>query len=513
MVLATTATRPRTRSRTPVPTRTGQWAPFDGDIDAYSATVIGRALRDYQLEAARAIVHHALERTGETLVVMFARQMGKNELSAQVEGYLLDTFGAGDGATMVKAAPTFRPQLHVSLARLRSSLHAPRYQGALRGQHGYRLGLGRAEIAFLSAAPHAHVAGATASLLLEVDEAQDVDADKYQRDLRPMVSSTSAPTVLYGTAWAPDSLLEVQRAANDALTARDGIRRNFVCDWTVGAERNPAYRRFVEAEIARLGEAHPLIRTQYLLQHADGAGAFFSAESLALMRGTHGREEAPADLRDTYVAGVDIAGGVDADQGLASTAGDRRDATVVTIAKVTAVADGGHPVTRVVACYRWQNRPLHEQHDRLLRLLRDTWRVRRACVDASGIGADLAARLGRVMGSVVEPIAFSVQAKSRLAYGVLAHAGAGRLTWWGEDGRSREYAAAWREITAVRPVLRAGNQLGWQAPQQVGHDDHVASLALCSWAAQVAAPVATQVMARGGSNRARTARGAPEGRF
>lgn len=511
MSLATTATRTGARSRLPTPTRGGQWVPYAGDLETYSADVIGRAMRDYQIEAARAVVHHALNRTGETLVVMFARQMGKNELSAQCEGYLLDLHGAS-GATMVKAAPTFRPQLHVSLARLRASLHAKRYQGAVRGAHGYRLGLGRAEIAFLSAAPHAHVAGATASLLLEVDEAQDVDADKYQRDLRPMVSSTSAATVLYGTAWAPDSLLEVQRAANDALTAKDGIRRNFICDWTVGAAANPAYRRFVEAEIARLGEAHPLIRTQYLLQHADGAGAFFNAETLALMRGTHVREDAPADLRDTYVAGVDVAGGVDADQGLAA-ADDRRDATVVTIAKVTAVADGGHPVARVVQCYRWQNRPLHEQYERLVRLLRDTWHVRRACVDASGVGADLAARLARALGSVIEPVAFSVQSKSRLAYGVMAHAAAGRLSWWSEDGRSPEYAQAWRELTAVRPVLRSGNMLGWDAPRSVGHDDHVASLALCSWAAQVAAPVATQVMTR--RTPARGARGAvqSEGRF
>ena len=62
-------------------------------------------LRDYQREAARAIVASAGARDGRSFSVQIARQGGKNELSAQIEILLLMMFGArGD---IIKCAPTF----------------------------------------------------------------------------------------------------------------------------------------------------------------------------------------------------------------------------------------------------------------------------------------------------------------------------------------------------------------------------------------------------------------------
>ena len=46
-------------------------------------------LRDYQCEAARAIVASVAAREGRSFSVQIARQGGKNELSAQVELLLL----------------------------------------------------------------------------------------------------------------------------------------------------------------------------------------------------------------------------------------------------------------------------------------------------------------------------------------------------------------------------------------------------------------------------------------
>jgi hypothetical protein len=48
--------------------------------------------------------------------------------------------------------------------------------------------------------------------LKKIDEAQDVAIEKYDRDLRPMASTTNATTVLYGTAWSDDTLLAIERA-------------------------------------------------------------------------------------------------------------------------------------------------------------------------------------------------------------------------------------------------------------------------------------------------------------
>src|SRR5205807_1646717 len=106
----------------------------------------------------------------------------------------------------------------------------------------------------------------------------DVDPDKYSRDFRPMASSTNATTVLYGTAWSEDSILERQKRLNLAEEARTGRRLHFEYDWTHLAALNPAYSRFVAAEIERLGGDHPVVRTQYLLHCLADAGRLFSSE-------------------------------------------------------------------------------------------------------------------------------------------------------------------------------------------------------------------------------------------
>ncbi len=45
--------------------------------------------------------------------------------------------------------------------------------------------------------------GHTASLLLEVDEARDVDREKFDRKFRPMAAPANATTVYYGSTVRP----------------------------------------------------------------------------------------------------------------------------------------------------------------------------------------------------------------------------------------------------------------------------------------------------------------------
>src|SRR3954452_15410318 len=87
------------------------------DFARFCRHLLGRPLRDYQLAPARAILASVWGRHGETITVQLARQMGKNELSAALEAYLL-ALHARRGGTLVKAAPTFRPQTITSLLRL-----------------------------------------------------------------------------------------------------------------------------------------------------------------------------------------------------------------------------------------------------------------------------------------------------------------------------------------------------------------------------------------------------------
>lgn len=111
--------------------------------------------------------------------------------------------------TIVKAAPTFTPQSINSRLRLLSLLDTPLTRERTWQSHGHIIGLApqadpalvRAHagprVMFFSAAPESNVVGATADLLLEIDEAQDVAPEKFDRDFRPMASTTNATQSIF----------------------------------------------------------------------------------------------------------------------------------------------------------------------------------------------------------------------------------------------------------------------------------------------------------------------------
>ena len=263
-------------------------------------------LRPYQSAIFRAVRESVVRRRGLTMTVEIARQGGKNEISAQLGIWLLAYF-SGKGGRLVKAAPTFNPQALVSLRRLQDRLDDGGFGGRWRLEGGNIVRVDRAQQTFLSAEPTSNVVGATADVLLELDEAQDVDRDKFLKEFRPMGATGNATTVLYGTPWDGGSLLETMSEENRELERKDGVRRDFRFDWEAVAACSPLYGRYVESERDRLGEEHPLFRTQYrLLPIAPGEG-MFNRSQLALLRGGHARLRGPLPGR-VYVAGVDVAG-------------------------------------------------------------------------------------------------------------------------------------------------------------------------------------------------------------
>jgi hypothetical protein len=460
------------------------------DVELFSRHVIGRPLRSYQLEPARAIIRSVLERQGRTFTVMMARQAGKNELSAHIEAYLLTLFQRV-GGTLIKAAPTFRPQARISMRRLESILDRGWSAGRWRTVDGQRLRLGKAEIGFMSAADGANVVGDTATLLLEIDEAQDVSESKYDRDFRPMGATANVTTVLYGTAWTNDTLLERHRRLHQAGEAEGRGKQHFEYPWQTVAQHNPDYARYVQSEIQRLGADHPLIRTQYVLQPLSGSGGFFSDAQLALLQGEHDRRRAP-DTGARYVAGLDLAGADEQadDQGAEST-GSRRDATVLTICQVRWQDAAGvvpEPWIEVVDHVQWINVPHRSLYERLLALVRHHWHCQRVVVDATGVGAGMAGFLSAALGrQVVETFQFSTASKSELGYSLLGAINGGRLRMYRDDA-SEEWRTFWNQARAARYALSGGQRLNFFVPPKAGHDDYVLSLALSVRAAELGVP-------------------------
>ena len=85
---------------------------------------------------------------------------------------------------------------------LRKSRHLTHW----RRREGYIVQLHNARTLFFSAEPTANVVGATADVLLECDEAQDVSSSKWDKDFAPMGASTNVTTVFWGTAWTSTTM-------------------------------------------------------------------------------------------------------------------------------------------------------------------------------------------------------------------------------------------------------------------------------------------------------------------
>ncbi len=430
-------------------------------------------LRPYQVEVARAVLDSVFNHRGLTISVEMARQGGKNEVSAQIEAFLLvaNMLRAVDN---VKCAPTFEPQCRISLRRLWERLGDFGLAAIATRQQGRAITVGKARQLFLSAEPGANVVGHTAHLLLEVDEAQDVDAEKFDKEFRPMAAATGATTVLYGTAWDDRTLLERTKQANLEAERRDGLRRHFGYDWQRIAHGNLTYARFVESERQRIGENHPLFLTQYLLRPISGGGRLFSRGQLAQLQGAHARQSQPLP-GETYVAGLDVAG-----QDLDLT-NPRRDSTVLTIARVLyppRAALVQEPRLEVIEHYAWTGDAHDALFERLADLLGRVWRVRRVAVDATGLGETLARLLAAALGeSTVRPFRFTAESKSRLGFGLLAAVNGGRIRVYAGDG-SDEYAEFWRQVELARVAYRANQTMNFFVDPADGHDDYLMSLAL-----------------------------------
>ena len=273
-------------------------------------------------------------RSSETFTVMFPRQTGKNEISAVLIAALLREH-AENGGSLVVCAPTFHPQAGISFERARHILGGSDLLLPNDGRSNAAvptIAVGKARAVFLSASPEAHVAGHTASIGLIADEAQDIDADWFNRQFRPMAASTGAPTVMFGTPWNGETLLEKAVAKNRfhdrharGLPYRNFLPRHHEVNWRTVARSLPAYGRHVRAERERLGAGHPLFRTQYELESAEGSGRLFSPAQIAALEGIHARLRAPIE-GERYVAGLDLAGeGANADT-VVLTLGARVDA-------------------------------------------------------------------------------------------------------------------------------------------------------------------------------------------
>ncbi|WP_369750390.1 terminase [Brevibacillus sp. CF112] len=390
---------------------------------------------DYQLRVADAILYSALNGLGWYFVVMITRQAGKNEISAFCEQYIL-LYGwyFGKRVSGVKFAPVHKPQVQASMDRLEGA-DTPDSGGLAgsivtrniwRKSDGYKYHIGTPrdsnKIAFLSINPNANVASQTAFTLLEGDEAQDIDKDKWERDAQPMGAFNNATTVLWGVAWTKESFIYqgVQQAheMEKRLEAKLGYRPQLVFKidaLAVIASGNENYAKWFENQVARLGINHIAVQTQLLLNFIDSIGRFFDPEHIARMKQGGFKMQQVPKQGSTYVFALDVAGQEEQPTTTEENVGQHtRDATSLIIGEL--LKDG---TVYPVCIYQWVGKAHSKQREQILAILKN-WRIIGGSVDATGIGEPLAYWLIEKLPNVeIEAYKFKAagdENKSKLGY-------------------------------------------------------------------------------------------------
>jgi hypothetical protein len=188
------------------------------------------------------------------------------------------------------------------------------------------------------------------------------------------------------------------------------------------------------------------------------------------------------------VAGVDLAGSAEESDDIALRAAKpKQDSTVVTIAELDySACTELVPLPQINIVEHWwcTGKSHSEQYPQLLDVLRNVWHVRRAVVDATGVGAGVASFLSTALGkSVVVPFLFTQASTSRLGFDLLAAINAGRLKMYVQDS-SEEYREFWFQMAKAKSAFRANQTMNFYVDPATGHDDFLSSLALLVEAAR-----------------------------
>jgi len=465
------------------------------DVDTFVDSSSSIKLRDYQRGVAQAITKSIAEHAGRSFVVMFPRQSGKNELQAQLETYLLALY-VDHPCEMVKVSPTWKPQTLNAMRRLQHVLST----NLLSKDHwtkesGYIYCLGKSRIYFFSGQPRSNIVGATASVLLEIDEAQDVSINKYDKEIAPMAASTNATRVFWGTAWTSRTLLARELRSAQKAQKKDGIRRVFILTADDVSKEVPAYGVFVAGQVARLGRNHPMIKTQYFSEQIDAEGGLFPPARCALMRGSHFPRVSP-EAGKLYAAALDLAGedeAVVSDPALAAIgsvelSNPRRDSTALVIFEVdlSSVDDPliGKPTYKVVHRLEW----IGTKHSKLygeIKAVLELFDCRFTAVDSTGVGAGMASFLSAAFGDRIICFDFSTKSKSDLLWDFLGIIDSGRYKEYAPDDET-----FWQQISFCEFEILDGPQkrVRWGVPDgtrdaatgDLVHDDLLISSSMCA---------------------------------
>lgn len=449
-------------------------------LKSYSRKGTGILLRPYQLDPGNAIIHSIQENLGMTFVIIMPRQSGKDELMSQLKGYLMRSLSYKDRG-IVEVNPTYKPQTINAIMRLETRLNMnPMTFGLWKKRSDFIRQVGYCRTSFLSGDGQANVVGATASLLLVVNEAQDIEPHIYDKKFAPMCASTNATRVFCGTVWTSTTLLSRECRSARLDEERDGFRRVFAYNANDVIRSNRSYGRYVRGEVKRLGRQHPMIKTQYYNEEIDAQAGMFNPARRALMQGDQlGYSEPIAGTAYAFL--IDVAGQDESKMSLkddnAALSNTSRDSTTLSIVSIdlSSLALLQAPTYRTIYRQAWTGSN-HLAVFGALRSLGDAWQPQHIAIDATGVGEGLWAMLDKVFPGRVIPIKFTQQQKSDIGWRYLAIIETGRYRDCCPTDQVRiQYDYCVSEILpGPAKTLRWGVPDGTRGPDgELVHDDFV----------------------------------------
>jgi hypothetical protein len=456
------------------------------DFRQFAAEGGGVKLYGYQLRPAEAILESVRLNLGLTIVLVMPRQAGKDELLCHLKAYLMRVMGFRERG-IVEVNPTYKPQTIQSIMRLENRMDAnTACRGKWRKRNDYIRYIEGCRTTFLSGDGRANVVGATANLMLIVNEAQDISPAIYDKKFSPMTASRKATRVICGTAWTSETLLARELRAARAAEREDGRQRVFFVTAEEVGKENSRYIQFVEGEIQRMGRNHPFIKTQYFCEEVDAETGMFNAGRLALMQADWDPQPLPVPGQ-VYAFLLDIAGqdesqmNVNSDDAV-SLANAGRDSTTLSIVSV----DLASLVTLQAPTYRVVHRHQCTGLNHLtifgqLKALADQWQPQHIAVDATGVGEGIWAMLDKAFPTRVIPVKFTQQTKSEIGWHFLAIIETGRFRDCAPSDAVRlQYAGCTSEILpGPAKTMRWGVPESARGPDgQLVHDDYILADAL-----------------------------------
>jgi hypothetical protein len=441
---------------------------------------IGKPLFWPQTVVARAIERAMAARVANTIVVRSARQTMKNEVSGLIEARALVRH-QHVGGSIVKTAPNYEPQVTTSKHRLEErAAEDPFFERKIRWREGNIAQYGNARVQFLSLDPKARIEGATASLLLEVDEAHLTDEHSFNEKAGPMSGFWAAPKVMWGVAAAKQDMLYKNLChnlggppANPGTVLNDEKRGVFQFPAALWCELVPRWAKNYEAVRAYLGKDHPTVLTQYELVDVESIGGYLNQAQVAILAGgDHPALRAPrAERQLEYIAVIDIAGEAEEEElDPSEMSAGQRDSTICWIIEVDwSNVHLDRPLCRIVTAYWWVGKSLAEdpvsklpgQQELLLKLLAQ-WRVQRYVVDARGVGEQVAMYLTKRRPGG-EAYKATSQTVSEDCLALLALLNNDRVRLWKQD-----QAKDGRELVEAR--AECIRQAGWTKKLIHGHE-------------------------------------------